>query len=67
MENNFVVKTAMDLVGISNSAEIFDPSSPDVTTHILEGLASTGETLDHPLVEHAIEYLKASQSKYGSW
>ena len=60
MENNFVVKTAMDLVGISNSAEIFDPSSPDVTTHILEGLAATNETLTHPLVVHAIEYLKAS-------
>lgn len=60
MENNFVVKTAMDLVGISNSAEIFDPSSPDVTTHILEGLAATNETLTHPLAVHAIEYLKAS-------
>ncbi|TNV72601.1 hypothetical protein FGO68_gene17188 [Halteria grandinella] len=36
MENNYIMKIAMDLAGISNSAEIFDPSSPDVTTHILK-------------------------------
>ncbi len=50
MENQIVVKTAMDMVGISNSAEIFDPSSPDVTMHIIEGLAEAGEPIDHPLV-----------------
>ena len=58
MENHAVYKFAMDLAGISNSAEIFDPSSPDVTTHIMEGLAATGETLHSHLIERSIEYLK---------
>ena len=54
MENQLIVKFAMDAVGISNSAEIFDPSSADVTTHILEGFANSGEDLNHPMVQHAI-------------
>ncbi len=58
MENHAVYKFAMDLAGISNSAEIFDPSSPDVTTHIMEGLAATGETLHSQVIERSIEYLK---------
>lgn len=67
MENQLVVKLAMDLVGISNSAEIFDPSSPDVTTHILEGLAAAGLGQEDPLVKHAIQYLKYTQAPFGSW
>lgn len=67
MENNYVVKMAMDLVGISNSAEIFDPSSPDVTTHILEAFAATGGSKDHPMVHHAVNYLKNTQKNHGSW
>jgi hypothetical protein len=61
MENNYIMKMAMDAAGISNSAEIFDPSSPDVTTHIIEGFAATGENSSHPLVHHAIKYLKGTQ------
>jgi squalene cyclase len=67
MENHAFFKFAMDFAGISNSAEIFDPSSPDVTTHIMEGLAATGETLHSPFVEKSIEYLKNTQASYGSW
>lgn len=44
----------MDFVGISNSAEIFDPSSPDVTTHIMEGFAAIGEPIDSPLIKNSI-------------
>jgi squalene cyclase len=57
----------MDLVGISNSAEIFDPSSPDVTTHIMEGYAANGVSLSHPVIQRSIEYLKNTQASYGSW
>ena len=67
MENQLFFKYAMSLAGISNSAEIFDPSSPDVTTHIMEGLAATGEGLNSSLVKNSIAYLKHSQASYGSW
>lgn len=30
------------ITGISGSAEIFDPSCPDITGHVLEGLAKFG-------------------------
>jgi hypothetical protein len=50
MENQWVFKLAYDIAGISNSAEIFDPSSADVTTHIIEGFAAVGVTLDHPVI-----------------
>jgi squalene cyclase len=67
MENQLVFKYAMNLAGISNSAEIFDPSSPDVTTHIMEGLAATGASLNDTVLKHSIAYLKHSQASYGSW
>ena len=67
MENQVFFKFAMDLVGISNSAEIFDPSSPDVTTHIMEGLAANGVSIQDSVVQRSIQYLKDSQASYGSW
>lgn len=48
MENQYVFKWAYEVSGIANSAEIFDPSSPDCSTHIMEGYAMTGVELDHP-------------------
>jgi len=67
MENNYVMKMAMDIAGISNSAEIFDPSSPDVTTHILEGFGALGVTAGDRLVKGAINYLKSTQNLQGAW
>jgi squalene cyclase len=54
MENQEIYKFAMNLVGISNSAEIFDPSSPDVTTHIMEGYAAIGEGLNNRVIQRSI-------------
>ena len=67
MENHAFYKLAMDFAGISNSAEIFDPSSPDVTTHIMEGFAAAGESLHSSVIERSVEYLKKTQASYGSW
>jgi squalene-hopene/tetraprenyl-beta-curcumene cyclase len=67
MENNHLMKMAMDIAGISNSAEIFDPSSPDVTTHILEGFGAIGVNYTNRMVRSSISYLKATQSNFGSW
>lgn len=44
MGKNPLYKYAFKIAGIADSAEIFDPSSPDVTAHILEGLISSGRS-----------------------
>ena len=67
MENQWVFRTAYNFVGISNSAEIFDPSSADVTTHIMEGFAEVGETLEHPTMQRALKYLLNTQTHFGAW
>ena len=67
MENQYIVRWATQLAGISNSAEIFDPSSPDVTTHIMEGMAGVGVSIEHPTIQHMITYLKNTQTAFGSW
>mgnify|MGYP001807988382 CR=1 FL=1 len=42
MGKNPLYKYAFKIAGIADSAEIFDPSSPDVTANILERLISFG-------------------------
>jgi len=52
---------------IADSAEIFDQSSVDLTSHVLEAWADYGLKLDHPAVQKAIEYFKREQKDFGSW
>ena len=52
---------------IADSAEIFDQSSVDLTSHVLEAWADYGLKLDHPAVQKAIEYFKREQRDFGSW
>lgn len=57
--DNWFYKFIFDFVGIANSAEIFDPSAPDLTAHIIEGFAYTGfGNLNHPVIVKAIDYIK---------
>eukprot|EP01016_Furgasonia_blochmanni_P046533 TRINITY_DN6722_c0_g2_i6.p1 TRINITY_DN6722_c0_g2~~TRINITY_DN6722_c0_g2_i6.p1 ORF type:complete len:680 (+),score=203.09 TRINITY_DN6722_c0_g2_i6:64-2103(+) len=51
----------------SNSAEIFDQSSVDVTAHVLEGWGKTGHTLKDRHVQEAIRYIRNEQLDFGSW
>ena len=44
--DRWLFKLAFAITGISNSAEVFDPSSPDVTGHIFEGFATTAINLE---------------------
>lgn len=52
---------------IADSAEIFDQSSVDLTSHVLETWALYGFGLDHPSVKKAIQYFKNEQKPFGSW
>jgi len=52
---------------IADSAEIFDQSSVDLTSHVLEAWAEYGFDLQHPSVQKAIQYFKREQKSFGSW
>lgn len=51
----------------TNSAEIFDESSVDVTAHILEGWAECGYTTNDKHVRNALAYIKSKQTSFGAW
>jgi len=57
MGKNRLYDYAFKFAGIADSAEIFDPSSPDVTAHILEGLAKANKLNPHLELE-SIKYIK---------
>ena len=46
------------LAGITDSAEIFDPSCADLTAHVIEGFAFNGVNLNDKTIQRAIEYIK---------
>jgi squalene-hopene/tetraprenyl-beta-curcumene cyclase len=51
----------------SDAAEIWDPSCPDVTGHVLEGFGESGLNYTHPVVKKGIEYLINTQKPSGGW
>jgi squalene-hopene/tetraprenyl-beta-curcumene cyclase len=46
---------------------LLDPSSPDVTGHVLEIIGRRELAINHPSVQAALKYLKVNQQKDGSW
>lgn len=54
---------------MNDSGEVFDPSCPDITGHILEGLSKSGYTLSNSkTVQKGVEYLKKSfDKKLNAW
>jgi squalene-hopene/tetraprenyl-beta-curcumene cyclase len=46
---------------------MIDPSTPDLTGRMLEGLAQSGIVKGHPAVEKALAYLRSTQEADGSW
>jgi squalene-hopene/tetraprenyl-beta-curcumene cyclase len=44
-----------------------DPSCPDITGRVLEGLGHCGFRLDHPAVTPAINFIKKHQDACGAW
>ena len=46
---------------------MIDPSTPDITGRILEGLAQGGIVKGHPAVDRALTYLRSTQEADGSW
>jgi squalene-hopene/tetraprenyl-beta-curcumene cyclase len=46
---------------------MLDPSCPDITARVLEGLAEYGIGASHPQVERAFSFLRARQEPTGAW
>ena len=46
---------------------MIDPSSPDLAGRVLEAFGGLGHAVGDPVVDRAIEYLRATQDSDGSW
>jgi squalene-hopene/tetraprenyl-beta-curcumene cyclase len=46
---------------------MLDPTCPDITGRVLEGLAAHGLSHDHPAVRRGVAYLVRNQQADGSW
>jgi squalene-hopene/tetraprenyl-beta-curcumene cyclase len=46
---------------------MIDPSTPDLTARVLESLGKLGRRVGDPLVDRAVDYLRATQEADGSW
>ncbi len=46
---------------------MIDPSTPDLTARVLEGLGAWGYTQSHPAIARAVAYLRSTQEPDGSW
>jgi len=44
-----------------------DPSCPDITGRVLEGLGHSQMTVDHPAIQRAKDYLRREQDASGAW
>jgi squalene-hopene/tetraprenyl-beta-curcumene cyclase len=46
---------------------MLDPTCPDITGRVMEGLIACGVKPDHPAIRRGVEYLKRTQEADGSW
>lgn len=46
---------------------MLDPTCPDITGRVIEGLMACGVKPDHPAIRRGVEYLKRTQEADGSW
>jgi squalene-hopene/tetraprenyl-beta-curcumene cyclase len=60
-------KHILNDIPFADLKSLLDPSTPDITGHVLEALGHAGIGGDHPAVIRAIEFLKNTQEADGSW
>ena len=46
---------------------MLDPTCPDITGRVLEGLSACGVKRDHPAIQKGVSFLKRTQEQDGSW
>jgi squalene-hopene/tetraprenyl-beta-curcumene cyclase len=64
VDNNW---KSLSYVPFADHNAMLDPTCPDITGRVLEGLIASGVERVHPAIRRGVEYLKRSQEADGSW
>jgi squalene-hopene/tetraprenyl-beta-curcumene cyclase len=64
VDNNW---QSLSWVPFADHNAMLDPTCPDITGRVLEGLIASGVKRDHPAIRRGVEYLKRAQETDGSW
>jgi len=64
VDNNWHFLSA---VPFADHNAMLDPTCPDITGRVMEGLLASGVRKDHPAILRGVEFLKRSQEFDGSW
>ena len=64
VDNNWHMLSA---VPFADHNAMLDPTCPDITGRVLEGLIASGVKRDHPAIRRGVAYLKRVQETDGSW
>jgi len=64
VDNNWQFLSA---VPFADHNAMLDPTCPDITGRVMEGLIASGVRRDHPSIRRGVAYLKKSQEADGSW
>ena len=59
--------TYLTALAFSDFGEVLDPSSADVTAHVMEMYGRLGQRTDNRALQDAYRYLRAEQEDDGSW
>jgi len=57
----------LSYVPFADHNAMLDPTCPDITGRVIEGLCRSGVPKDHPAVVRGVEYLIRTQEADGSW
>ncbi|HLX43361.1 MAG TPA: prenyltransferase/squalene oxidase repeat-containing protein, partial [Bryobacteraceae bacterium] len=58
---------SLSAVPFADHNAMLDPTCPDITGRVIEGLIASGVKPDHPAIRRGVEYLVRSQESDGSW
>jgi squalene-hopene/tetraprenyl-beta-curcumene cyclase len=58
---------SLSAVPFADHNAMLDPTCPDITGRVIEGLIASGVKRDHPAIRRGVEYLKRKQETDGSW
>lgn len=64
VDNNW---NSLSSVPFADHNAMLDPTCPDITGRVLEGLIASGVKRDHPAIRRGVQYLKGAQEADGSW
>jgi squalene-hopene/tetraprenyl-beta-curcumene cyclase len=58
---------SLSAVPFADHNAMLDPTCPDITGRVIEGLVASGVKTNHPAIRRGVEYLKKVQEIDGSW